>query len=245
MACRALIFATALLSTKLACSAAQTELKGGGKSTEVTGSAEGFDVDVFTAGSGEGKNGCFRIPTILSTNGTLLVFVERRFVSCNDGSPHSIELRRSVDSGRVWLPQQSLDAVGPNPPGTKSANAINGTVSNGAAVVDEMTGTIFFLYCRNVVSPFAHWTMVVSSTDLVRPPPPWQSMKVPAATSQLSPDIAELCCTVHAGCDVEQTKKCWQKPQQDWHFARSGVGRAARLRAARHFQQRRWHDLLR
>ena len=50
-----------------------------------------FDVDVFTAGIGEGSAGCFRIPTILNTNGTLLVFVERRFVNSEDGSPHSTE----------------------------------------------------------------------------------------------------------------------------------------------------------
>ena len=37
--------------------------------------AAGFDVDVFTAGVGEGKDGCFRIPTILSANGSLFVFV--------------------------------------------------------------------------------------------------------------------------------------------------------------------------
>jgi sialidase-1 len=134
-----------------------------GASASASASASAFDVDVFTAGVGEGAEGCFRIPTILNSNGTLLVFVERRFVSCKDESPHSIELRRSTDGGHSWLPQQSLDAVGPAV--MKNGNAANGTVSNGAAVVDETTGTIFFAYRRAVVTPLAFWTHIVSSTD--------------------------------------------------------------------------------
>eukprot|EP01051_Picozoa_sp_SAG22_P025048 SAG22_NODE_7233_length_759_cov_1.425758_1_plen_151_part_10 len=115
-----------------------------------------FDVDVFVAGAGEGPRGCFRIPTVVGANGTLLVFVERRFASCLDGSPHSIELRRSLDGGRTWLPQQSLDAVGPAV--DRRGNAANGSVNNGAGVVDETTGTIFFLYRKASVRPLAYWT---------------------------------------------------------------------------------------
>jgi hypothetical protein len=128
--------------------------------------AHDFDVDVFVSGMGEGAGGCFRIPTILSANGTLLVFAERRFITCNDMSPHSIELRRSTDAGLSWLPQQSLDTVGPQCKTPACNVAKNGTVSNGAAVADEMTGTIFFAYRRTSVTPYGFWTYVVSSTDL-------------------------------------------------------------------------------
>ena len=62
----------------------------------------------------------YRIPAIIEVNSTLLVFAERRFVTCADGLPHSIELRRSTDGGRSWLPQQQLATVGPavTPKGT-------------------------------------------------------------------------------------------------------------------------------
>ena len=84
-----------------------------------------------------------------------------------------MELRRSTDGGHTWLPQQSLDAVGPET-GHRTANAANGTVNGGAAVADAATGTIFFAYRKSVVSPRAFWTYMVSSTDLVRlrPLPP-------------------------------------------------------------------------
>ena len=124
-------------------------------------------VDVFVAGQGEGAGGCFRIPTIMSANGTLLVFVERRFMSCGDESPHSIELRRSTSGGQTWLPQQQLDAVGPGCKDRACNTARNGTVSNGAGVVDETTGTIFFAYRKTCVScATKFWTSVVSSSDL-------------------------------------------------------------------------------
>eukprot|EP01043_Picozoa_sp_COSAG02_P010526 COSAG02_NODE_371_length_23642_cov_21.655227_9_plen_437_part_00 len=123
-------------------------------------------VDVFVAGMGEGPAGCFRIPTILTVNETLLVFVERRFLSCGDESPHSIELRRSTDSGRTWLPQQLLDTVGAECKTAACNVAKNGTVSNGAGVVDESTGTLYFAYRKTSVAPAGFWTYMVSSTDI-------------------------------------------------------------------------------
>ena len=39
-------------------------------------------------------------------------------------------------------------------------------MSNGAAVVDAATGTIWFLYRRSSVSPEAFWTYAVASSDL-------------------------------------------------------------------------------
>ena len=63
------------------------------------------------------------------------------------------------------MPQQSLDAVGPAVD-IHGKDAANGTLNNGAAVVDARTGTIFFANRRSSVVPRAYWTYVVASTDL-------------------------------------------------------------------------------
>ena len=76
----------------------------------------------------------YRIPAIIEVNSTLLVFAERRFVTCADGLPHSIELRRSTDGGRSWLPQQQLATVGPAV--TPKGLAVNGTMFIGSPVLD-------------------------------------------------------------------------------------------------------------
>ena len=86
----------------------------------------------------------YRIPAIIEVNSTLLVFAERRFVTCADGSPHSIELRRSTDGGRSWLPQQQLAAVPPAV--TPKGLAVNGTMFIGSPVLDKQTGVLFLIF---------------------------------------------------------------------------------------------------
>ena len=58
--------------------------------------------EVFVPGMGYSK--CYRIPTIiqLRKSRTLLAFAEQRLTGCNDGGPHNLVLRRSVDSGATW-----------------------------------------------------------------------------------------------------------------------------------------------
>jgi len=83
----------------------------------------------------------FRIPAIVRTNsGALLAFCEGRKNSGDDAGDIDIVLRRSTDNGETWSPQTLVQEEG----GTDLI-----TIGNPAPVVDETTGNIHLLFCRN------------------------------------------------------------------------------------------------
>ncbi len=91
--------------------------------------------------SGVGGYNTYRIPSIVrSTNGTLLAFCEGRKTSSSDSGDIDIVLRRSTNNGASWLPMSLVQEEG----GTTSI-----TIGNPTAVVDETTGEIHLLFCRN------------------------------------------------------------------------------------------------
>lgn len=80
----------------------------------------------------EGNTVC-RIPSIIvSKNGTLMAFADRRKGSRTDwGHDTDIVLRRSIDDGKTWLPRQTII--------TEEGVNFHG----GPALVDRQTGRIF------------------------------------------------------------------------------------------------------
>lgn len=93
----------------------------------------------FTSGA-DGYH-TYRIPAIVrSTNGTLLAFCEGRKNSGGDAGDIDIVLRRSTDNGVTWLAMTVVQEEG----GSASI-----TIGNPAPVVDETTGFIHLLFCRN------------------------------------------------------------------------------------------------
>ena len=87
-----------------------------------------------------GQNGIntYRIPAIVrSTNGTLLAFCEARVNSSADSGQIEIALRRSTNNGAAWNAMQIVALDGAN------------SIGNPAPVVDEVTGNIFLLFCKN------------------------------------------------------------------------------------------------
>ena len=91
--------------------------------------------------SGQNGYATYRIPAIVrSPQGTLLAFCEGRKTSSADAGDIDIVLRRSTNNGASWLPMTSVQEEG----GTASI-----TVGNPAPVVDELTGQIHLLFCRN------------------------------------------------------------------------------------------------
>ena len=97
------------------------------------------EIDVFVSGQ-EGYN-TYRIPSIVrTTNGTLLAFCEGRKTSSSDAGDIDIVLRRSTNNGASWLPMTLVQEEG----GTATI-----TIGNPTALVDETTGAIHLLFCRN------------------------------------------------------------------------------------------------
>ncbi len=97
------------------------------------------ETSVFVSGQ-EGYN-TYRIPSIVrTTNGTLLAFCEGRKTSSSDAGDIDIVLRRSTNNGAGWLPMTLVQEEG----GTATI-----TIGNPTAVVDETTGAIHLLFCRN------------------------------------------------------------------------------------------------
>lgn len=91
--------------------------------------------------SGQGGYHTYRIPAIArSTNGTLLAYCEGRKNSGSDSGDIDIVLRRSTNNGLTWLALSLVQEEGGNA-------AI--TIGNPAPVVDETTGYIHLLFCRN------------------------------------------------------------------------------------------------
>ena len=94
---------------------------------------------IFT--SGQGGYNTYRIPAIVRTNaGTLLAFCEGRKTSSADSGDIDIVLRRSTDNGQTW---GALTLV------QEEGDTASITIGNPAPVVDESTGHIHLLFCRN------------------------------------------------------------------------------------------------
>jgi sialidase-1 len=91
--------------------------------------------------AGQGGYNTYRIPALVrSTNGTLLAFCEGRKNSSSDSGDIDIVLRRSTNNGASWLGMSVVQEEG----GTAAI-----TIGNPAPVVDESTGYIHLLFCRN------------------------------------------------------------------------------------------------
>ena len=91
--------------------------------------------------SGVGGYHTYRIPAIVrSTNGTLLAFCEGRKNSGSDAGDIDLVLRRSTNNGATWLPMTLVQEEG---------GSATITIGNPAPVVDETTGCIHLLFCRN------------------------------------------------------------------------------------------------
>jgi sialidase-1 len=96
-------------------------------------------VDVYVSGSG-GYN-TYRIPAIVrATNGTLLAFCEGRKNSSSDSGDIDLVLRRSHDNGQTWGAMSVVQEEG---------DTASITIGNPVPVVDETTGRIHLLFCRN------------------------------------------------------------------------------------------------
>jgi sialidase-1 len=79
-----------------------------------------------------------RIPALLTTSkGTLLAFCEARSGSASDSAPIDVVLRRSLDNGETWMPEQVVVHF----PGF--------TVGNPAPVEDSKTGVVWLLLTAN------------------------------------------------------------------------------------------------
>lgn len=93
-------------------------------------------IDVFKAGT-EGFH-TFRIPVLLaSPRDTLLAFCEGRRDDISDHATIFLLLKRSFDGGRTWQPAQVV------------WREEGRTTGNPAPVLDDATGRILLLFCRN------------------------------------------------------------------------------------------------
>ncbi len=89
--------------------------------------------------SGEDGYHSYRIPAlIVSGKGTILAFCEGRRNSRSDSGDIDIVLKRSFDNGKSWEQMQIV------------ADGDTNTTGNPAPVVDESTGTIWMLFCKNL-----------------------------------------------------------------------------------------------
>lgn len=92
--------------------------------------------DLWERGTGDFHT--YRIPALtVTTTGVVLAFCEGRRDGGGDAGQIDLLLRRSLDGGRTWEPQRTVDAE----PGF--------TNGNPAPVVDRRTGTVVLLFSRN------------------------------------------------------------------------------------------------
>jgi sialidase-1 len=84
--------------------------------------------------------GCYRIPAIVRTkSNTLLAFAEARVSWCGDSGDIDLVVRRSMDNGRTWGPQNIVLS------GTDSNPSAVATRGNPVPIVDQTTGRIALL----------------------------------------------------------------------------------------------------
>jgi len=103
--------------------------------------------------SGDGGYAHYRIPGILRTgSGSLLVYCEARRERGGDWGQIDIVMRRSLDGGESWTPQQRVvdpPDVPKNPVATAQGLGEAGkiTVNNPVCFYDERRSRIVMLYC--------------------------------------------------------------------------------------------------
>ncbi len=126
-------------------------------------------LDVFVSGT-EGYH-TFRIPTLVVSNrGTVLAICEGRKDSRQDLSNVHLMVKRSSDSGKTWGP---LQLIYKEEGGEKDV-----TCGNPSPVVDEETGDVHLIFCRDrdrvfvtISSDDGHtWTPPREITSSVRKP---------------------------------------------------------------------------
>ncbi len=97
--------------------------------------------DLFTS-TEEGYH-TYRIPALAITpRGTVLAFCEARRNNGHDDDEIDILLRRSFNGGQTWKPRQMVVSAGDR------------TCHNPCPVVDDHTGTIFLLFCKDYQQVF-------------------------------------------------------------------------------------------
>lgn len=87
---------------------------------------------------GEGGYQVYRIPSlIVAPDGTVLAFCEARKNGPSDHGDIDLVMRRSPDQGQSWSEMEVLLDDGEN------------TMGNPCPVVDQSTGSVYLLFCRN------------------------------------------------------------------------------------------------
>ena len=98
-------------------------------------------IETVAFSAGESGYHTFRIPALArSPRGTLLAFCEGRKKSASDSGDIDLVLRRSSDNGATWSPIIVVQEEG----GTLPI-----TIGNPVPVIDQATGVIHLLFCRN------------------------------------------------------------------------------------------------
>ncbi len=93
--------------------------------------------DLFV--SGQGGYHTYRIPAIVPVGeNTLLAFCEGRKNSASDTGDIDILLRRSLDRGKTWQDVQLVVSDGTD------------TCGNPCPIVDQSTGVVWLLFCKNL-----------------------------------------------------------------------------------------------
>ncbi len=93
----------------------------------------------------------YRIPGVVVTSrGTVIAYCEARKNSSSDWGEIEIHLRRSIDGGRSWGDTNHIAHLGNrleiNP---HKAASHEQTVNNPVSIIDQVTGSIEFMYCVN------------------------------------------------------------------------------------------------
>jgi len=95
-------------------------------------------VDVFTADAG--GYACYRVPSLVASDGILHMFVEARRTSCSDQAPKDILVARSYDSGVTWPSRQAV--VGYSSGNQTYRNPYATVLQNGSLLLQFVNSTV-------------------------------------------------------------------------------------------------------